>query len=177
MSEKSAPLIANCDVTSTKNKDIYDAWATNYEKDVREWGYSLPEKVAEVLKGYIPTLATKKNDTTITTDNNDSNSNSNDDDDDDSTIRILDAGACNGLSGLALRNAVAATTTSSTTTTTTTTGKSFKCHLSGNDISPAMLAIAKSRNCYDALRIVDLTPTPTFRTKRINSTSSRAQAR
>jgi len=143
MSETSLPLIADCDVTSTKNKDIYDAWATNYEKDVREWGYSLPEKVAEALKGYIQTLAQN-----TATDNSNDDDDDDDNDNDDSTIRILDAGAGNGLSGLALRNAVAATATG--------TGSCCKCHLSGNDISPAMLAIAESRNCYDALATVDL---------------------
>lgn len=56
-------------------------------------------------------------------------------------IFILDAGAGDGLSGLALRDVGFDETTA---------------HIVGADVSPKMLEIAKERKCYDDTKLVDL---------------------
>lgn len=58
-------------------KKLYDSWATSYEKDVRDWGYTMPEECARMLKKHISGKAAEK-------------------------CRVLDAGAGDGLSGKAL---------------------------------------------------------------------------
>ena len=60
-------------------------------------------------------------------------------------IHILDAGAGDGLSGMALRNVGL---------------DEASTYIAGSDISPQMLQIAKERKCYDEIKIVDLNKKP-----------------
>lgn len=60
-------------------------------------------------------------------------------------IKVLDSGAGDGLSGVALREAGF------------DTGSTF---ISANDISRGMLDIAKERKCYDEIKVVDLNKFP-----------------
>jgi predicted TPR repeat methyltransferase len=55
-------------------------------------------------------------------------------------IKIFDAGCGDGLSGLALRRSTSCDTTK----------------IIGGDITPAMLDIARTRNCYDELHVINL---------------------
>jgi ubiquinone/menaquinone biosynthesis C-methylase UbiE len=55
-------------------------------------------------------------------------------------IKLFDAGCADGLSGLALRRSTSCDTTK----------------LIGGDITPAMLDIARTRNCYDELHVINL---------------------
>ena len=125
MNSHSLPSIVGCDTSSNKNKGVYDAWAENYEKDIRSWGYALPEIVAGVLWERSHEVVCPQSS--------------------GAQIRILDAGAGDGLSGVALR--IFGWDKSST-------------FISGNDISPAMLDIAKQRKCYDEVKVVDLNKSP-----------------
>lgn len=95
-------------------KKMYDDWANtgNYEKNVREWGYDMPEKIAAAAAGQ--TLNATLED-----------------------CKVLDAGAGDGLSGVALKEA------------------GFT-NIIGTDLSPDMLAIAKERDVYSELKIADL---------------------
>ena len=38
MNRHSRPSIVACDTTSDKNRGVYDTWAANYAKDIRDWG-------------------------------------------------------------------------------------------------------------------------------------------
>ena len=60
-------------------RQVYDNWANNYEKDVNEWGYNMPDEVASLLNKHLSTDKQDRDDLTI-----------------------LDAGAGDGLSGLSL---------------------------------------------------------------------------
>ena len=121
----SKPSILNCDTDSTKNKSIYDAWSTNYEKDIRSYGYDLPEKVAQLMNDYMHNELHTKSSGEFP------------------SLKILDCGAGDGLSGVALRN------------------YGFESsHIAANDISPAMLKIAKERKCYEEVKVVDLNKVP-----------------
>ena len=122
MDSYSNPSIVNCDTSSTKNARIYDAWAQNYAQDIRDWGYTLPEVVAQELHQCVKAELHKN-----------------------SKIRVLDAGAGDGLSGVALREAGF---------------DESSAYISGNDISSAMLDIAKERKCYDDVKLVDLNKAP-----------------
>lgn len=55
--------------------------------------------------------------------------------------KVLDAGAGSGLSGVALQEA------------------GF-VHVDANDLSPKMLEIAKKRNCYETIKVVDMNQSP-----------------
>ncbi|CAB9509785.1 Demethylmenaquinone methyltransferase [Seminavis robusta] len=95
-------------------RQVYNAWAQNYQKDVEQWGYQMPTQVATLLARHMNASCPK----------------------------ILDAGAGDGLSGVALR-------------------ASFpECHLIGADLSPDMLQVARQRGCYDHLHELDLNQTP-----------------
>ena len=123
MNRRFHPSIVDCGTKSKRNRHIYDKWATNYEKDIREWGYNLPEIVADiVVKVICPT------DPCCT------------------RIKILDCGAGDGLSGVALRKAGCLDETST--------------YIAGNDISPRMLDVANDRRCYDEIKVVDLNKKP-----------------
>jgi predicted TPR repeat methyltransferase len=105
----SKPSIVNCGTESSKNKSLYDAWASNYEKDIRSYGYTLPEKVAKLLNEFMhEELKTQSCS-------------------DFPSIKVLDSGAGDGLSGMALRKYGFALS-----------------HISGNDISPG-----EKRNLID----------------------------
>ena len=100
-------------------RSVYDNWASNYDKDVEEWGYDMPTKVASLLAQYLSNDKEKE-------------------------LEILDAGAGDGLSGMALRES-----------------PSFSnCHLTGADLSTQMLEGAKKRGCYDELLTLDLNQPP-----------------
>jgi len=60
-------------------------------------------------------------------------------------IRILDTGAGDGLSGVALREVGL---------------DEASTYIAGSDISPQMLKIAKERKCYDEIEVVDLNKKP-----------------
>jgi ubiquinone/menaquinone biosynthesis C-methylase UbiE len=93
---------------------VYDAWARNYERDIRLWGYDMPERVASLLTKFV-----------VPSD----------------SVKILDAGAGDGLSGVALRNV----------------GYN---QVQACDLSPEMLLVAESRKCYTQTDVLDLSQTP-----------------
>jgi len=128
------------DMTTDANasRQVYDQWASKYEKDVEEWGYDMPETVATLLAKHLL-----------------SNNNNNKE-----KLRILDAGAGDGLSGLALRKAGF--------------GHDKAC-LVGVDFSTEMLAVAKSRQCYDHVQQLNLNETP-FDSSLLESFSSSKDA-
>ena len=97
-----------------ESKKLYDDWANTgaYEKNVREWGYDMPEKIAAAAASQ--TLNASIAD-----------------------CKVLDAGAGDGLSGVALKEA------------------GFT-NIIGTDLSPEMLAIAKERNVYSEVKIANL---------------------
>ena len=82
-------------------KKMYDDWAStgNYEKNVREWGYDMPEKVAAAASSQQLNAPIED-------------------------CKVLDAGAGDGLSGVALKEV------------------GFR-NIIGTDLSPEMLAIAE----------------------------------
>jgi len=108
----------NLGTDSEANEAVYDSWANRYEEDIRNWGYTLPEKAATLLHDHLRGSTERD-------------------------LAILDAGAGDGLSGVALREAGF--------------GKSH-CRIVGSDISRAMLERAENReNCpYDATMVIDL---------------------
>jgi len=75
------PIIAGAGTSPEANKRLYDEWAQQYTKDVRDWGYNMPEKMAECVKAKV--LGGK---------------------DAATDFKALDAGAGDGLSGQALRS-------------------------------------------------------------------------
>jgi len=70
------PSIVDMGTDTAQARQVYDAWAEQYEQDIRRWGYELPERMAILLKQYLPP-------TEATT--------------------VLDTGAGDGLSGMALQ--------------------------------------------------------------------------
>lgn len=100
---------------SEENRSVYDAWANNYENDIRKWGYNLPELAAALVKENVHGSG---------------------------SIHILDAGAGDGLSGVALRQAGL--------------DSSSGVKITGVDYSAEMLKIAKGRKCYEVVEVVDL---------------------
>lgn len=121
----SKPSIVNCDTDSAKNQKLYDAWASNYERDIKSYGYDLPERVAQLLNQYMHDELHTQSCGEFP------------------SLKILDSGAGDGLSGVALRNYGFASS-----------------HIAANDISPSMLEIAKERGCYEEVKVVDLNKTP-----------------
>lgn len=97
---------------SQANEHIYDDWAGNYEEDVARWGYTLPDDAAKLLSQHV---------------------------DDRQGLAILDTGAGDGLTGIALRK-VGFTEAS----------------ITGSDISRNMLAKAATRGCYNETAVLDL---------------------
>ncbi|CAK0797021.1 unnamed protein product, partial [Prorocentrum cordatum] len=71
---RAAPKIAACGTDAAANKRLYDEWGDRYERDVRAWGYRMPEVCAAALKRHAP-------------------------DGERASFRVLDAGAGDGLSG------------------------------------------------------------------------------
>lgn len=74
---ESRPSIVGMSCCADESLKVYDAWAHNYEQDIRSWGYKMPERVAELVKHQVTST----------------------------DLIILDAGSGDGLSGIALRNA------------------------------------------------------------------------
>jgi len=70
------PSIVAMSTDPAESVKVYDDWAWNYETHIRQWGYDMPERAAELLKQYAPNTKT-----------------------------ILDLGAGDGLLGVALRQA------------------------------------------------------------------------
>jgi len=100
---------------STPHKDpkkLYDDWGSNYDKDVRDWGYDMPEVVARTLKKHAPAGT-------------------------EESLRVLDAGAGNGLSGQALA------------------GEGFK-DVTGMDLSPGSVKLAREKGIYKVAEVGDL---------------------
>jgi len=69
-------------IDSATSRALYNAWSSSYTETVDEWGYELPERVAEALAGHLLPPS---------------------EDHMESGLRILDAGSGDGLSGGALR--------------------------------------------------------------------------
>lgn len=111
----SQPSIVGLGTNSEENRSVYEGWAKNYENDVRKWGYNLPERAADLFREHLCDATTSGH--------------------------ILDAGAGDGLSGVALRKAGLDSTNFT---------------ISGVDYSAAMLKIAEERKCYDKVEVVDL---------------------
>ncbi|UUX49661.1 class I SAM-dependent methyltransferase [Nisaea acidiphila] len=61
-----------------ENAESYDAWASDYDRELANWGYEAPEQAAGLLKGHL---------------------------DEFEAARILDCGCGTGLTGAALREA------------------------------------------------------------------------
>jgi len=114
MGSLETPSIVGMGTNSEENRTVYDGWAKNYESDIRKWGYNLPERTASLVKEHLPSTTT--------------------------TGHILDAGAGDGLSGVALRQA----------------GFNSNFTVTGVDYSDEMLKIAEERKCYDKVEVVDL---------------------
>lgn len=96
-------------------KTLYDEWGDGYTASVQSWGYTMPNEIARRAASLAASTTT--------------------------SVRVLDAGAGDGLSGLALREA----------------GFSEGlAHVIGADLSPKLLEIAASRGCYDSVEEVDL---------------------
>lgn len=72
------PSIVGMSCGKKESLDVYDSWAKDYSTDIHHWGYELPEKVAAVLKKYVPI---KDN------------------------LQIIDVGSGDGLTGVSLREA------------------------------------------------------------------------
>jgi predicted TPR repeat methyltransferase len=106
------PIIAAMGTSPGANRKLYDSWAVNYEKDVSNWGYNLPDKVAELLKAQF--IASEL-----------------------ANVPVLDAGAGDGLSGVAL-------------------AKNGFLNIIGSDLSPEMLKLADRRGVYRKTQVVDL---------------------
>lgn len=71
------------DMSSASEESLhaYNAWANNYEKDIHQWGYDLPDKVAAVLAKHWPPTSFSRT----------------------GQGKLLDVGAGDGLSGVSLR--------------------------------------------------------------------------
>lgn len=106
------PTLAGRGTGSDENAKLYDDWAGNYTNDVKSWGYVAPEKVAALLKEHVSSTSV-------------------------ATMKILDAGGGDGLSGMALKQS------------------GFK-EITGIDISPEMVTLAKTHGCYAQADVVDL---------------------
>ena len=106
---------------AAQNAQLYNDWAASYTTDTARWGYQLPQQAADFLYQHYSS-----------SDNTDSN------------MRILDAGAGDGLTGVALRSA----------------GFGDEAHISACDISPSMLRKAQERGCYQETHVVDLNQPP-----------------
>lgn len=120
---KMPPSIVGMGTSSVESRKVYDSWASNYEKDIRGWGYALPELCASLVKEHLSSP---------------------------NGSHILDAGAGDGLSGVALREAGLA---------------DGAVTITAIDISAKMLNIAGKRKCYNKTRVVDLNQTLPFDSK------------
>ena len=112
--------IVGLGTNSKDNENIYNQWAGAYEKDVKSWGYTLPEQAAKLVFQHTttPTPTPSENDKNVT---------------------ILDAGAGDGLTGLALREV-----------------GFVDAEIIGSDISQEMLNKADKRKCYNKTLVMDL---------------------
>ena len=125
------PQLVGMSTNTDDSRNVYNAWAQKYQADVEAWGYDLPDQVAALLAQKILVPATN------------SNSNSK------NTLKILDAGCGDGLSGVALRRAGFRNTAHT------------NCLLVGADVSPKMLEVARDREeGYDKLVVLDLNQAP-----------------
>ena len=97
-------------------RSVYDNWASDYGKDVEKWGYDMPSRVASLVARHL--------------------------DPNKSPLRMLDAGAGDGLSGMALRDMFP------------------NSHLTAVDLSSKMIDVAEKRGCYNDLQILDLNQPP-----------------
>lgn len=123
--KEGAVQIAGLGTNSNSNRKIYDNWAERYEKDVRAWGYSMPEDCAKMLKKHCPEGK-------------------------ESTYQVLDAGAGDGLSGKAI------------------TKQGF-VEVTGMDISPEQVAIAKKKNIYKHADVADLSKPLKYKTDQFDA--------
>ena len=106
-------LMDQADKASGDVREVYDAWASDYDKDLAEWGYDAPETAAGFLRDLVP-----------------------------GDVPVLDAGCGTGMTGVALKEA------------------GFQ-RITGIDYSADSVALARRREIYEALSVVDLTALPT----------------
>lgn len=133
------PAIVAMGTDANENKKVYDEWAEQYEENVRRWGYDMPEQVTQLLQRQdviSKILAT-------TTNNMAENG---------TLVSILDAGAGDGLVGVALQKAFGNVHKENTSSS------SYTLELTGIDISAKMLQLAQERHnhCYTTTRVVNL---------------------
>jgi len=91
-------------------REMYDRWGDKYTESIEQWGYKTPEQIAKMVKDH----CTK------------------------SDAPVLDLGAGDGLSGLALKAA------------------GFSGDMTALDISPKLLEIARARGVYEHVMEADL---------------------
>ena len=116
--------IVGLGTNSKDNANVYDHWADAYAEDVTSWGYHLPEQAGKLVFQHYD--ATVTNTTTPISDKQ-------------QQVTILDAGAGDGLTGVALRQVGFA-----------------NAEITGADISPEMLKKADERKCYNSTQVLDL---------------------
>mmetsp|Transcript_12677 Transcript_12677/g.25673 ORF Transcript_12677/g.25673 Transcript_12677/m.25673 type:complete len:210 (-) Transcript_12677:171-800(-) len=108
--------IVGLGTNSKENENVYDQWAGAYAEDVTSWGYHLPESAAKLVFQYSTTNSS-----------------------DNKRLTILDAGAGDGLTGVALRQV-----------------GFVDAEITGADISQEMLKKANERKCYNQTQVLDL---------------------
>jgi SAM-dependent methyltransferase len=80
--KSNAKSLIGMSIDPEESRKLYDEWAPQYDRDVRKWGYDLPEQVATLVAKYVKSPNTKYV---------------------PHKTSILDAGAGSGLAGAALR--------------------------------------------------------------------------
>jgi len=116
---RQTPSMILCNVSTTdseESRQIYDEWAPKYEQDMRSWGWDMPEQVAQLIAKYVKSRDTKYV---------------------PHKMSILDAGAGDGLAGMALRQHPGF--------------DKSQAFMIGADYSAQMLQVAASRKVYDAV--------------------------
>jgi SAM-dependent methyltransferase len=122
------PAIVGLGTDAATNRSVYNAWAATYQADTQRWGYTLPAQAAAFLAHHVTHVLWSDND----------NAN-------DRPVHVWDAGAGNGLTGLALRRLGGRW------------ANLAQCDLTGADVSPVMLQQAAQRpDCYNRTRVLDL---------------------
>lgn len=112
--------IVGLGTNSKDNESIYDQWSDRYAEDVKKWGYDLPEQAAQLVFSHAKDMY----------------------DDTADKVTILDAGAGDGLTGMALRQVGFASMD--------------KAEIVASDISQEMLKKAETRQCYNQTKVLDL---------------------
>ena len=136
-----APTIVNANTDPEANQKLYDDWADTYTKDVLDWGYNMPEVVANTLKRAAQAVLEAEAAGTASAGGSGAASSGSagaaPTADLLADFPILDAGAGDGLSGRALKDAGFGS-------------------LTGIDLSPELIEIARTKNVYGRCEVADL---------------------